>query len=314
MRSKVCKILAIAIAAAMIACAGAGCAKNDNKAQQSSAAAATSTEESKTEESKTEESKTEESKTEESKTEESKTEESKTEESKTEESKTEESKTEESADESSEESAEESEDESSEESAEESEEESSEEESEASVVTEADVAGVYEYNVGGVYIGLILEGDGSLACRSANGFTAFGKWELADGKVTLRSMGGAEVLEFVDGKLVSDDSREYLPVEALAVEDNTDAVITAAALGGTWVSQTEDGVEVSFILNADGTGTYKIDEQEFTAVWDVEGGSLSVHVEGGAIVLKVGIDSSTGSMTFVDSENNVTYSLNKDAE
>ena len=227
---------------------------------------------------------------------------------------TEESKTEESADESSEESAEESEDESSEESAEESEEESSEEESEASVVTEADVAGVYEYNVGGVYIGLILEDDGSLACRSANGFTAFGKWELADGKVTLRSMGGAEVLEFVDGKLVSDDSREYLPVEALAVEDNTDAVITAAALGGTWVSQTEDGMEVSFILNADGTGTYKIDEQEFTAVWDVEGGSLSVHVEGGAIVLKVGIDSSTGSMTFVDSENNVTYSLNKDAE
>ena len=292
MKSKVWKLLAVAMAAALIACAGAGCGNKDNKSQQSSTTSAASTTESAAS--------AEESKKEESKAEESKKEESKTEESKTEESKTEESKTEESSEEPSEESEEESE--------QESEEESEEESPAATEITAADVAGCYEYGTGDQYIGFILSDDGNLNYRTSNGYTMNGKWALEGTKVTMHIAGGAQSVEYQDGKLVDDSGSELTAVESLSVEDNTDNIVLQAATSGTWYRSTDDGVNVSFTLNEDGTGSYIAGAQEFTATWEVSDGGLTIYVEGGAERLIFGI-SADESIKFVDPEG--TYSFSK---
>ena len=288
MRSKLWKVIAVAMAAAMLACVSAGCAKNESKTQDSSAASVTSTE-SKADESKADESKADESKADESKADESKADESKPDES--------------TPDESTEEN-------STEESAEGSEEESTEESAEDSDVNTADftaedIVGNWEFNVGDSYSGLILGEDGSAVARYINGFSLGGTWELNDGVIAVKIAGGVQNFTFTDGKLVDNNGLEMLRVESLGVEDKTDEIVAQAAVTGSWVCETENGV-VTVKLEEGGTGTYSVGDTTFTATWEVENGGLNLHVEGGLQRLVVGISSDT-NIVFVDSETGLPF-------
>ena len=304
MRSKLWKVIAVAMAAAMLACVSAGCAKNESKTQDSSAASVTSTEskaeESKADESKADESKADESKADESKEDESKADESKADESKADESKADESKPDESTpDESTEEN-------STEESAEGSEEESTEDSDvNTADFTAEDIVGNWEFNVGDSYSGLILGEDGSAVARYINGFSLGGTWELNDGVIAVKIAGGVQNFTFADGKLVDNNGLEMLRVESLGVEDKTDEIVAQAAVTGSWVCETENGV-VTVKLEEGGTGTYSVGDTTFTATWEVENGGLDLHVEGGLQRLVVGISSDT-NIVFVDSETGLPF-------
>ncbi len=299
MRSKLWKVIAVAMAAAMLACVSAGCAKNESKTQDSSAAPVTSTE-SKADESKADESKADESKADESKADESKADESKADESKADESKADESKPDESTpDESTEEN-------STEESAEGSEEESAEDSDvNTADFTAEDIVGNWEFNVGDSYSGLILGEDGSAVARYINGFSLGGTWELNDGVIAVKIAGGVQNFTFADGKLVDNNGLEMLSVESLGVEDKTDEIVAQAAVTGSWVCETENGV-VTVKLEEGGTGTYSVGDTTFTATWEVENGGLDLHVEGGLQRLVVGISSDT-NIVFVDSETGLPF-------
>lgn len=285
MKSRIWKVLAVAMAAAMIACVGAGCAKNDNKAESSAASTASTASAASKTESK-DESKTE------SKAESK--EESKTE----------------SKEESKTESTEESKEESKEESAEESKEESAEESAEAGDVTVETVAGSYEFNVGGTYIGMVLNADGTLVYRTVNGVSIPGTWELEGSTVTMHIMGGAENASFEGDKLVNSNGNTLDRVEELAVADDTEGVVTRTATSGTWACSLEDGT-LAFTLAEDGTGKFTTvdaegESAEAECAWAVSGGSLTVETESGAEALSFGI-SADGSIVFTNADGTHVY-------
>ena len=262
MKSKIWKILAIAMTAATIACVGAGCAKNDKKDQASSSTSAASSKDASKSDSKTESSEaskaasSEASKTE-SKTEKSsKAEESKTEESKTEESKAEESKTE---------------------SAEESTEESKESETADSFV------GMWEYNIGNMYIGLIVNDDNTAVIKDINGNAVSANWTVEDGILCVSIGDDIQKFEYVDGQLKDPDEGHVLvPVKNLSVDmatienDDTDAYI------GTW-EYTVGGDYAALVINPDGTAEMKDEDGNtvFSARWTLENGTLYVRAAGG---------------------------------
>ena len=252
MKSKMWKIIAVAMAAAMIACVGAGCAKNDSKSDESSKTSAASTADTSKTESKTESA--EESKTE-------------------------------SAEESKAESAEESEAESAEESVEESGESSQEE----SIDTEAYAAlfGSWEFEAGSEYIGLIINSDGSAVYKDASGNSAPARWTVEEGKLCVRAAGGLQQFEYVDDKLVdTDNSHTYFHVETLGVDKQTEDsasedVEAYAAFFGSW--EYDAGSKyVGIIINSDGTAEYKDGSgNSVSGRWTVEEGKLCVRVAGG---------------------------------
>ncbi len=192
MKSTIWKVLAVTMAAATIACVGAGCAKNDQKGQESSATSAASSKDASKSDSKAasaDASKTtsaEGSKAEtstESKAESA--EESKAETST--ESKAEESKTE---------------------SAEESKEASTEESEESGTETEAgeQFLGSWEYDVGNKYFGLIINDDGSVDMKFADGKTLPASWTVEDGLLCVRAAGGLQTFNLIDGSLEDTDT------------------------------------------------------------------------------------------------------------
>ena len=271
MKSTIWKVLAVTMAAATIACVGAGCAKNDQKGQESSATSAASSKDASKSDSKAasaDASKTtsaEGSKAEtstESKAESA--EESKAETST--ESKAEESKTE---------------------SAEESKEASTEESEESGTETEAgeQFLGSWEYDVGNKYFGLIINDDGSVDMKFADGKTLPASWTVEDGLLCVRAAGGLQKFEYVDGRLKDvDNGQEYLHVETLNIDqtsrpenenDDADAYL------GIW-EYNIGGNYSSLVINSDGTIEMKdTDGNVISARWTVESGTLCVCAAGG---------------------------------
>ena len=141
--------------------------------------------------------------------------------------------------------------------------------------------------------------------RYINGFSLGGTWELNDGVIAVKIAGGVQNFTFADGKLVDNNGLEMLRVESLGVEDKTDEIVAQAAVTGSWVCETENGV-VTVKLEEGGTGTYSVGDTTFTATWEVENGGLDLHVEGGLQRLVVGISSDT-NIVFVDSETGLPF-------
>ncbi len=304
MKSKIWKVIAVAMAAAMIACVGAGCAKNDSKSNEGSKTSVASTTDTSKTESKTESaegSKTESK--EESKTESA--EESKTE--SKEESKTE--SAEESQTESKDESTTESTEESNTESTESSVEESGETSEEGSTDYEAyaNYFGAWEFNAGSAYVGLILNSDGSAVYKDASGNSVPARWTVEDGKLCVRAAGGLEKFDYADDKLVdTDNGQPYLHVETLGVdvqtgESSSEDTEAYAAFFGSWEYDV-GGKYVGIIINSDGTAEYKDGSgNSVSGRWTVEEGKLCVRAAGGLEKFDYADDK------LVDADNGLTY-------
>ena len=296
MKSKIWKVIAVAMAAAMIACVGAGCAKNDSKSNEGSKTSVASTADTSKTDSKTESS--EESKTESK--EESKTESS--EESQAE--SKEESKTE-----SSEESQTESKEESMTESSEESVEESGETSEDVSTDYEAysDYFGSWEFNVGSEYVGLIINSDGSAEYKDASGNSVPARWTVEDGKLCVRAAGGLQKFDFADDKLVdTDNSHAYFHVDTLGVDKQPEGDTSVdteayAAFFGSWEYDV-GGKYVGIIINSDGTAEYKDGSgNSVSGRWTVEEGKLCVRAAGGLQKFDYADDK------LVDADDGLTY-------
>ena len=285
MKSKIWKILAVSMAAALIACVGAGCSKDDSKSEESSAVSAASTADTSKSESVTEsdaESKTESA--EESKSESA--EESKTE----------------SAEESGSESAEESTDESTEESVEESTEAS--QENSTSNEGYASFFGSWEYDVGGTYTAVVINSDGSAVYRDSTGNSAPATWTVENGMLCVRAAGGLQRLDYADGTLVDAESgRVYLKVDTLAIDRQTENSSSGdndgyASFFGSWEYDV-GGTYTAVVINSDGSAVYRDNTgNSAPATWTVENGKLCVRAAGGLqrfdIVNDNIVDSDTG--------------------
>ena len=199
MKSKMWKLIAVFIAAAMIACVGAGCAGNGNKQESSASSVASSKDESKSETS--EESKTESAEDSKSSGESKSTEESKKESS------------EDSKAESNEESTTESTKESSETS------EASADEGSTDYSGYSAFFGSWEHAVADEYYAFELYEDGTGKYRFESGDDAALRWTVENGKLCLRAAGGLETFDYVDGKLKDTETpREYLKVDTLSID------------------------------------------------------------------------------------------------
>ena len=256
MSSKIWKVIAVLMAAAMIASVGAGCAGNENGQESSASSASSSKDESNSETS--EESKTKSA--EDSKlSEESKTEVS-----------------EESKEDSTEESTEES--------------VGSTDEVSKDYSGYAAFFGSWEHAVADEYYAFELYENGTGKYRYKSGNDIDLRWTVEEGKLCLRALGGLETFEYVDGRLKdTENSREYIKVDTLYVDTKTDADTEAetsdysgySAFFGSW-EYNVGGTYYAFEIYDNGTGKYRYESgNDIDFRWTVEEGKLCIRVAGG---------------------------------